>query len=154
MVSSETDWALAAAKKLAKSAHSQGVTIPADKMAELLRDIEDLNVHLSGEDRMYTTEEAASILGKSHQWMYWAKKPREEGGGGQFYYQDNTPIEPNNVGKKRNIWRFDLKTIIAMAASMHRKATIDFSELEEIVRRVQLARIGKYNPSPSSPSGD
>jgi hypothetical protein len=34
-----------------------------------------------------------------------------------------------------------------MGVSMHRNATIDFDELKGVVRRVQMARMGRWHPA-------
>lgn len=141
----DEDWALAAAKHFAESAVGTGLKIPVEAVAEVFRQMETVGDDLSGVERLYNTDEAAQFLGKSPQWMYWAMKPREKGGGGQFYYVDGAPIEPERIGDK-GIRRFSLAVIKDMAASMYRKTTISYDELEVIVGRVKMARLGRWSP--------
>jgi hypothetical protein len=151
----EGDWALDAARLFSDSASGMGLKVPIEAVADVFRQIETIDIDLSGIERVYNTEETAQFLGKSSQWMYWALKPRAEGGGGQFTRQirdpdtdevlSEVPIEPERIGKT-GIRRYTLKVIQEMGVSMHQHATIDFDELKEIVRRVQLARLGRWQP--------
>lgn len=158
----EGDWALDAARLFSDSASGMGLKVPIEAVADVFRQIETIDIDLSGVERVYNTEETAQFLGKSSQWMYWALKLRDDNGGDQFYRpavdpvteeplfdEEGNPvmerIEPKRIGKK-GIRRYTLKMIQEMGVSMHRNATVDYEELKDIVRRVQLARLGRWQP--------
>jgi len=148
------DWAITAARQFAASASGRGLAIPVDAVAEVFRQIETIDVDLSGIERVYNTEEAAQFFDKSPQWMYWAMKPRDDGGGGWFYYPADDDhaepwlIEPERRGAK-GIRRFNLKVIQDMAVSLYQKGGMrSIDELQEIIKRVQLARTGRWAPEP------
>lgn len=140
-----TDWADEAARQFAESASGVGLKVSVEAVADMFRQIETVDIDLAGIERVYSTEEAAQFLGRSPQWMYWALKPRADGGGGRFCYPDGSSIEPERLGRK-GIRRYSLKIIQEMGVSMHQHATINFEELKAIVRRVQLARMGRWQP--------
>lgn len=145
------DWAMAAAQQFAKSAESNGLKVPIEAVAAVFRQIETVDIDLAGITRVYSTEEAAQFFDKSPQWVYWGLKPREEGGGGLFYYppededSDPVPIEPEKRGQ-RGILRYDLDIIKDMGVSLYQRRTIDDEGLQEIVRKIHLARIGRWKP--------
>ena len=159
------DWAMAAARQFAESAENKGLKVPIEAVAEVFRSIETVDIDLAGIARVYSTEEAAEFFAKSPQWLYWGLTPREEGGGGLFYKQVTDPetgellhdpdtgdplmepIEPDKHGK-RGILRYDLDTIKAMGVSLYQRRTIDKEGLQEIVRKIHMARIGRWEPVP------
>src|SRR5581483_9480232 len=136
----------------AQSASKKGLKVPIEAIADVFRQIETVEIDLSDIERVYSTEEAACFFGKSTAWLYWAMKPREEGGGGLFYYPDKidpvtkeviekgAPIEPERVGQK-GIRRFSLDTIKDMGVSLYQRRTIRLDELQEIIKRIRLARL-------------
>ena len=156
------DWAITAARQFAASASGRGLAIPVEAVAEVFRQIETIDVDLSGIERVYNTEEAAQFFGKSPQWMYWAMRSRDDGSGGWFYYAlddpdhppldpenpEPRPIEPERHGKK-GIRRFNLEVIQNMAVSLYQKGGMrSIDQLQEVVRRVQLAKTGRWAPEP------
>jgi hypothetical protein len=143
----EEDWAVTAAEAFAQSASKKGLKVPTEAIADVFRQIETVEIDLSDIERVYSTEEAACFFGKSTAWLYWAMKSREEGGGGLFYYPDGRPIEPERVGVK-GIRRFSLDIIKNMSISLYQRRTIRLDELQEIVKRIRLARLGRWEPNP------
>ena len=154
----DEDWAMAAARQFAESAEGKGLKVPVAAVAEVFRQIETIDISLAGIPRVYTTEEAAEFFDKSPQWVYWGLKPREKGGGGLFYYPPDDehpeprPIEPEKRGK-RGILRYNLDLIKDMGVSLYQHRTIDEEGLQEIVRKIHLARIGRWTPIPKAKGG-
>jgi len=149
----EEDWALVAARQFSESAQGMGLKVPPEAVAEVFRQIETIDIDLTGVTRVYNTEEAAQFLGRSPPWMYWALTPREKGGGDVFYAPDpDDPdaaprrVEPERLPGTKGIRRYTLATIREMGVAMHHNATIDYDELKAIVRRIQLARLGRWQP--------
>ena len=163
------DWAMTAAKQFAASASGSGLKVPVQAVAEVFRQIQTVDIDLSGVERVYSSEETACFFDKSPQWLYWGLNLREEGGGGLFYRQVRdpqtgepvidqqtgeplrVPIEPRYIGK-RKIRRFTLQIIKDMAVSLYQNATIKTPELHDILGRIQLARLGKWVPEPKKKS--
>lgn len=141
-----TDWATDAARQFAESASGAGLKVPIEAVAEVFRQIETIDIDLAGIERVYNTEETAQFFDKSPQWMYWAMKSRADAGGGLFYYPDGTLIEPERIGRK-GIRRFNLKIIQDMAVSLYQKGTVHDEGLKDIIRRIQMARLGRWQPT-------
>ena len=82
-------------------------------------------------ERIYSTQEAAGLLGQPMNWISWGLRQRF------FTYTDNTPIEPLRVGRSRRR-RFTLSMLEEMAKSCHRKAhhrVPDTDAQREVLRR-------------------
>lgn len=141
------DWADAAAREFAASAHGVGLKVPTALVAKVFRQIETVDIDLSGMERVYSTDLACQFFNRSPQWLYWAMNPRDENGGGLFYDEGGNLIEPEMVGVK-NIRRFSLEVIRQMGASWYRMGGIDLPGLEEIIRKTKLAAIGQWAPDP------
>lgn len=141
----QEDWALKAARQFAESAEGQGLKVPIEAVASVFRQLETVDVDMAGLEPVYSTEEAAQFFSKSTQWLYWGLKPRDQGGGGLFCYPDGRPIEYKKLGK-RDIKRFSLSNIKDMGVSLYQNGTIRMPELKEIIRKIQLARSGKWAP--------
>lgn len=138
---------MTAARLFAESASGEGLSVPVEAVADVFRQLGTIDINLAGISRVYSTEEAAEFFSKSPQWLYWAMKPRDEGGGGLFYHEDGRLIEPQRIGK-RGIRRFTLEVIKDMSVSMYQRGTIKTPELQEIIRRIHLARLGRWSPQP------
>lgn len=149
----QEDWASAAAREFAESARSSGLSVPIEAVANVFRQIQTVegDFDLGGITRVYSTDEAAQFFGRSTQWLYWGMKPRDDPsgvpGGGLFYYPDGRAIEPERIGVK-GIRRFTLDVIKDMSVALYQRGTIKLPELEEIVKRIHLARLGKWAPKP------
>lgn len=160
----QEDWATEAAQLFANSAHAKGLKVPIAAVADVFRQMETVDIDLSEIERVYSTEEAACFFGKSTAWLYWGMTPRDEGGGGLFYYPDEIDpvtkeilvkgdqIEPERIGIK-GIRRFSLDIIKDMSVALYQRRTIKLDELQEIIRRIQLARLGQWEPQPQKPKG-
>lgn len=77
-------------------------------------------------ERIYTTREAAGLLGKSPNWLYGALR------GKLFHYSDGSPIEPLRVGSKGRR-RYTGSMLREMARSCLRNGVLDRREFEQVL---------------------
>jgi DNA-binding transcriptional MerR regulator len=77
-------------------------------------------------ERIYTTREAAGLLGKSPNWLYGALR------GTLFHYSDGSPIEPLRVGSKGRR-RYTGSMLRQMARSCLRTGLLDRREFEQVL---------------------
>jgi hypothetical protein len=77
-------------------------------------------------ERIYTTREAAGLLGKSPNWLYGALR------GKLFHYSDGSPIEPLRVGSKGRR-RYTGSMLRQMARSCLRTGLLDRREFEQVL---------------------
>jgi hypothetical protein len=77
-------------------------------------------------ERIYTTREAAGLLGKSPNWLYAALRHK------LFHYSDGSPIEPLRVGSKGRR-RYTGSMLRAMAKSCLRHGVLDKRDVERVL---------------------
>ncbi len=77
-------------------------------------------------ERIYSTREAAGLLGQPLNWISWGLRQQF------FTYADDTPIEPLRVGRSRRR-RFTLSMIKEMARSCQRRGVMNRRECERVL---------------------
>lgn len=77
-------------------------------------------------ERIYTTREAAGLLGKSPNWLYGALR------GKLFHYSDGSPIEPLRVGSQGRR-RYTGSMLRQMARSCLRSGLLNRREFEQVL---------------------
>jgi hypothetical protein len=77
-------------------------------------------------ERIYTTREAAGLLGKSPNWLYSALRHK------LFHYSDGSPIEPLRVGSKGRR-RYTGSMLREMAKSCLRHGVLDKREFAQVL---------------------
>ncbi len=77
-------------------------------------------------ERVYTTREAAGLLGKSPNWLYSALRHKV------FAYSDGSPVEPLRVGA-RGRRRYTGSMLRAMAQSCLRHGVLNRREFEQVL---------------------
>ncbi len=77
-------------------------------------------------ERIYTTREAAGLLGKSPNWLYSALRDKA------FQYSDGSPIEPLRVGS-RGRRRYTGSMLREMARSCLRNGVFNRREFEQVI---------------------
>jgi hypothetical protein len=91
---------------------------------------------LEGEEKVYSTSQAAKFFGRSNQWVYWGLRE------GIFTYKNGDPILPERAGTNGRR-RFTLPLIREIALSCYRRGQIQEPELHDILAKVLLAEFGK-----------
>ena len=77
-------------------------------------------------ERIYSTREAAGLLGQPVNWITWALRKDF------FTYADDSPIEPLHVGRGRRR-RFTVGMLREMAKSCHRQGVLNERECERLL---------------------